>query len=68
MGIERNHEHDLIDEFRLMVLPVVLGSGKHLFKEGTDMKALQLVEAKPFGSGAVVLTYQPAGKRDKCAK
>jgi dihydrofolate reductase len=53
-------EHDLVDEYRLMVFPVVVGSGKRLFGEG-DTKTLKLVESKTFDSGAVVLTYEPAG-------
>ena len=39
-------EHDLVDEFRLMVFPVVLGSGKRLFGDTTDKKSLQLVDSK----------------------
>jgi dihydrofolate reductase len=52
-------QHDLIDEYRLMVFPVVLGSGKPLFRDGSDTKVLRLVEAKKFSSGVVVLSYQP---------
>jgi dihydrofolate reductase len=55
-------QHDLIDEYRLMVHPVVVGSGKRLFKDKTDMKVLKLVDTKTFSSGIVVLSYQPAGK------
>ncbi|MGH9455836.1 MAG: dihydrofolate reductase family protein [Terriglobia bacterium] len=55
------HALGLIDEYRLMVFPVVLGSGKRLLPEGGEMKKLKLVESKPFPSGVVVLTYQPAG-------
>lgn len=51
---------DLIDEYRLMVFPVALGSGKRLFPEGSEKKTLKLVESTPFASGVVVLTYQPA--------
>jgi dihydrofolate reductase len=54
-------QHDLIDEYRLMVFPVVVGSGKRLFKDGIETKVLRLVETKTFGSGVVVLSYQPAG-------
>jgi dihydrofolate reductase len=50
--------HDLIDEYRLMLHPVVLGSGKRLFADGV-LAALQLVEAKPFSSGVLLLRYQP---------
>jgi dihydrofolate reductase len=48
----------LIDEYRLLVYPVVLGSGKRLFKEGS-ITGLRLVETKTFGSGVVLLTYRP---------
>ena len=50
---------DLIDEYRLMVFPVVLGSGKRLFPEGSGPKVLKLGETRTFSSGVVVLTYQP---------
>jgi dihydrofolate reductase len=55
--------HDLVDEYRLMIFPVVLGSGKRLFgdRSGTT-KALRLADTKTFASGVVVLTYEPAGK------
>jgi dihydrofolate reductase len=52
--------HDLIDEYRLMVFPVVVGKGKRLFGDGLDTAALKLVDTKVFGSGVVVLTYRPA--------
>jgi dihydrofolate reductase len=47
---------DLIDEFRLVVLPVVVGSGKPFFPEGREL-SLQLVDQKTFDSGAVYLSY-----------
>jgi dihydrofolate reductase len=53
-------EHDLVDELRLMVFPVVLGSGKRLFGETSDKKSLQLVDSKTVGDGVAVLVYQPA--------
>ena len=53
--------HDLIDEYRLMPFPVVVASGKRLFRDGSDTKALKLVDTKSFGSGVVVLSYEPAG-------
>jgi dihydrofolate reductase len=50
----------LVDEYRLMVFPVVLGAGKRLFADVGSAAALQLVEAKPVGpDGVVVLTYRP---------
>jgi dihydrofolate reductase len=54
-------EHDLVDEFRLMVYPIVLGSGKRLFKDGTNT-TLKPTGTHAFSSGVVALTYQPAGK------
>ena len=48
----------LVDEYRLFVYPVVLGTGARLF-EAADLGALSLVEARPFGSGVVLLTYRP---------
>ena len=51
--------HDLIDEFRIMVFPVVLGSGKRLFRDGRDTTDMKLVDTRTFSSGVVVHTYQP---------
>jgi dihydrofolate reductase len=54
-------EHDLIDEYRLMVYPVVVGKGKRLFGDTEETKALRLVDTKQVGpDGVLVLTYQPA--------
>jgi dihydrofolate reductase len=50
----------LIDEYQLLVHPVVLGGGKPLLKDIADKHRLKLVSAKPFSSGVVLLTYQPA--------
>jgi dihydrofolate reductase len=54
-------EHDLVDELRLMVFPLVLGSGKRLFGETSDKKPMRLVDSKVVGDGVSILTYQPAG-------
>ncbi|MGH2788226.1 MAG: dihydrofolate reductase family protein [Actinomycetota bacterium] len=51
-------EHDLVDELRLMVFPVVLGSGKGLFGETSDKKILELVESKTVGDGVNIQIYQ----------
>src|ERR687895_931408 len=52
--------HDLVDEYRLMVFPVVVGNGKRLFEDGRDTKVLRLVGTETLSSGVVVLSYQPA--------
>jgi dihydrofolate reductase len=52
-------EHDLVDELRLMVFPVVLGSGKRLFGETSDKKPLRLVDSKVVGDGVAILVYEP---------
>jgi dihydrofolate reductase len=51
-------EHDLVDEVRLVVSPVVLGAGKRLFGVTSDRKALRLVGATTIGEGLALLTYQ----------
>jgi dihydrofolate reductase len=53
-------EHDLVDEWRLMVFPVVLGKGKRLFGETSDKKTLRLVDSRAVGDGVLILTYEPA--------
>jgi dihydrofolate reductase len=53
-------EHDLVDEYRLRVAPVVAGGGKRLFGDADDIKTMRLVETKTFGSGVVGLAYRPA--------
>ena len=57
--VETLLRHDLVDEYRLLVFPVVLGRGRRLFPDGLAT-TLRLVEATPFSSGVVALTYQPA--------
>ena len=51
-------EQGLVDELRLMVYPVVLGSGKRLFGETTDKVPLRLVDSKTVGDGVAILVYQ----------
>jgi len=53
---------DLIDEYQLCIHPIVLGSGLPLFKNITDQKNLKLIGTKKFGSGAIVLYYEPVRK------
>jgi dihydrofolate reductase len=55
-------EHDLVDELRLMVFPVVLGAGKRLFGDTSDKKRLRLTDSKRVGDGVDILIYEPAGK------
>jgi dihydrofolate reductase len=56
-------EHDLIDEYRLMVFPVVVGKGKRLFEDTQETKALKLVDTRQVGpDGVLILTYRPASE------
>lgn len=50
----------LVDQYRLFVYPVVLGHGERLFADATEVPELRLLEAKPFRSGVVLLSYRPA--------
>jgi dihydrofolate reductase len=54
--------HDLIDEYRLWIYPVVLGNGRRLFGDGTTPAALSLVDTKTTSTGVVIHVYEPAGK------
>jgi dihydrofolate reductase len=51
-------EHDLVDELRLVVYPVVLGAGERLFGETSDKKAMRLVGTRTIGDGLAFLTYK----------
>jgi dihydrofolate reductase len=53
-------EHDLVDELRLMVFPILLGAGKRLFAEDGPTLALQLAEARTVGDGVLILVYRRA--------
>ncbi len=59
MLVQTLMRHGLIDEYRLLVYPIVLGSGKRLFPEGRPLP-LRLIDTQTFSSGVVALTYQPA--------
>jgi dihydrofolate reductase len=52
--------HDLVDEFRLMIDPVVVGSGKRLFRDDGVLRALRLVSSEVTSTGAILATYAPA--------
>ena len=51
-------EHDLVDELRLMVFPVVLGAGKRLFGDTSDKRAMRLVDTRAIDGDVVLLTYE----------
>ncbi|WP_227378501.1 dihydrofolate reductase family protein [Haladaptatus halobius] len=57
-------KNDLVDEYRLMVHPVVQGNGKRLFKGANAPTTMSLVDMKTFSSGVVVLTYEPSEEED----
>jgi dihydrofolate reductase len=52
--------HDLVDEYRLMLHPLVLGSGRRLFRDGNPRAALRLVDSTTTTTGVLMLTYRPA--------
>ncbi len=54
--------HNLVDRYRLWVFPLVIGSGKRLFSEGTIPSGLKLVDSKVSTTGVVIGTYEPAGE------
>jgi dihydrofolate reductase len=58
-------EHDLIDEFRLWIFPVVIGTGKRFFGDGTLPAALKLVDSKVSSTGVTINTYERAGDIDR---
>jgi dihydrofolate reductase len=55
-------KHDLLDEFRLWFFPVLLGTGKRLFGEGTVPAGLKLIETQTSSSGAVLQVHEAAGR------
>jgi dihydrofolate reductase len=56
-------EHDLVDEYRLMIEPILLGGGKRLFPDDRRARPLELVSAAPAGTGVLICTYRPAAQR-----
>jgi dihydrofolate reductase len=55
-------EHDLIDEYRLWIFPVVVGAGKRFFGDGTSPGAMKLVDSKISSTGVTINTYERAGE------
>jgi dihydrofolate reductase len=60
--VDTLREHDLVDEYRLMVHPVVLGSGKRLFKDGAAGTGLALTDSRKVGPDVLLLIYRPASR------
>ena len=56
------HAHGLIDEYRVFIEPIVLGTGKRLFEPSAAPTALRLVESKPMDKGTLLAIYRPTGK------
>jgi len=56
--------HELVDEFRVWIFPVLIGDGKRLFGEGTTPSGLRLVDTKTSSTGVVIATYERAGDID----
>ena len=54
-------EHDLVDEYRLMIGPVILGGGKRIFPDDGTMRPLELVSTTTTGTGVHIAVYRPAG-------
>jgi len=52
-------EHDLVDQYRLMIDPLVLGTGKRLFRDGSPKTPLRLTDSKTSSKGVLIVAYQP---------
>ena len=61
-------EHDLVDELRLMIYPVVLGTGKRLFGETSDKRRLRLTDSKTVGDGITICIYELARPEDEASE
>jgi dihydrofolate reductase len=56
--------YGLLDELRLLVHPILVGGGKHLFDKEAETKPLELVDSKTFSTGVIYLTYRPVSEQD----
>jgi dihydrofolate reductase len=59
--------HSLVDEYRLMIHPLVLGTGKRLFRDETPLTRFRLVDSNASGTGVLLLTYRPANEAPTAA-
>ena len=57
--VETLAEHDLVDEYRLMIHPIVMGTGKRLFDKGDAPRRLRVTDSKASGTGVLIVTYVP---------
>ena len=55
-------EHDLVDEYRLMIEPILLSGGKRVFPDDGQARPLELVSTTTAGTGVLICTYRPAGR------
>ena len=60
--VQKMLEHDLVDELRLMIFPVILGSGKQLFGSTSEKKRLRVTDSRTVGDGVAILIYEPAAE------
>jgi dihydrofolate reductase len=60
-------EHDLVDELRLTIYPVMLGAGARLFGETSDKKPMRLVDTQTVGDGIAILTYEPVRDAERAS-
>jgi dihydrofolate reductase len=60
-------EHDLVDELRLMIYPVLLGAGERLFGKTSDKKPMRLVDTQSVGDGIAILTYEPVRHAERAS-
>jgi dihydrofolate reductase len=60
--IQTLHRYGLVDQYRMMIFPVVLGGGKRLFDEGAAPAQFRLVDSRIFGTGVMMATFEPAGE------